>query len=359
MLNFTVGPVMMDEETMNLGSQPVPYFRTDEFSAVMHENERLLCEFAGLGERGRAVFLTGSGTSAMEASIMNFFTQNDKLLVVNGGSFGQRFVDLCRIHNLDYTEIKLSYGKSLTHDMLEQYACKGYTALVMQHHETSTGVLYDLNMAGAFCRKQNMFFLVDCISSFLAEEIDMQNMNVDAVIIGSQKAVALPPGISCVIMNENAVSRVQKNEINNLYFDFKLYLKDGERGQTPFTPAVGILLQMNEKLRRIKNNGGVQKCIEEVAFLSSYFRNSIKDLPFSLVAESPSHAVTALYSGKIDAKKLFSDMKEKYGIWICPNGGEMAHSVFRVGHIGNIKKENIDTLVAALKNLVKEYEEYK
>lgn len=316
MLNFTVGPVMMDEETMRLGADPVPYFRTEEFSAVMFENERLLCKFAGAVKKGRVAFLTGSGTAAMEASVLNFFSKKDKILVVNGGSFGERFVQICSVLSLDCTEIKLSVGAVLTEEILQQYADKGYTALVMQHHETSTGVLYDLYMAGKFCRKNNMFLLVDCISSFLAEELDMADMDVDAVIIGSQKAIALPPGISAVIMNESAVKKIESNEVPSLYFDLKSYLKDGERGQTPFTPAVGILLHLNDRLRRIEKSGGAKFLVAEVRRRAEYFRESIKDMPFRLVTQSPAHAVTALYSGNIDAKLLFEKMKENHRIWI-------------------------------------------
>lgn len=354
MLNFTVGPVMMDEETMRLGAEPIPYFRTEEFSAVMFENERLLCKFAGAGENSRIAFITGSGTSAMEASILNFFCRSDKILVVNGGSFGERFVNICSVLSLDFTEIKLSVGQSLTEGVLQQYIGKGYTAMVMQHHETSTGVLYDLYMAGSFCRKNNMFLLVDCISSFLAEELDMVTMGVDAAIIGSQKAIALPPGISAIIMNDVAVKKVEENAVSSVYFDLKLYLKDGRRGQTPFTPAVGILLQMNEKLRRIEEFGGAKSLVAEVQARAEYFRNEIKNMPFKLVTNSPSHAVTALYSGKIDAKLIFEKMKEKHRIWICPNGGELAHTIFRIGHIGVMTKKDIDKLVLALHKTLEE-----
>lgn len=113
MLNFTVGPVMSDNTVRTIGAEQVPYFRTPEFSAVMLENEKLMKKFAKAGDNARVVFITGSGTAAMEATVMNVFDKTDKVLVVNGGSFGQRFVELCQIHEIPYEEIKLKKGKAL------------------------------------------------------------------------------------------------------------------------------------------------------------------------------------------------------------------------------------------------------
>jgi len=100
MLNFTIGPVAMDEEIRKIGAEQIPYFRTPEFSELMLENETLMKRYMGAGEGARVLFLTGSGTASMEAAVMNLFDENDRLLVVNGGSFGQRFVDICEIHGI-------------------------------------------------------------------------------------------------------------------------------------------------------------------------------------------------------------------------------------------------------------------
>ena len=100
MINFSVGPVQMNEAVLKVGGEQIPYFRTDEFSAIMKENERLMLGFIGAPQGSRAVFLTGSGTASMEAAVMNLLSEEDKALVVNGGSFGQRFADLCALRAL-------------------------------------------------------------------------------------------------------------------------------------------------------------------------------------------------------------------------------------------------------------------
>ena len=121
MINFTVGPVQSSDQVRAIGAEQVPYFRTAEFSEVMLENERLVKKFAKAGEKARVVFITGSGTASMEATIMNTLTPEDKAIVINGGSFGHRFVEMCQIHEIPFTEVKLETGKALTEEMLQKY----------------------------------------------------------------------------------------------------------------------------------------------------------------------------------------------------------------------------------------------
>lgn len=357
MINFTVGPVQMDEETRKIGAEQIPYFRTPEFSAIMKENEKLLCKFFDAPEDSRVIFLTGSGTSSMEGGVMNFFTSEDKLLVVNGGSFGHRFVELCEIHEIPFTEIKLDFGQPLAKENLSQYENAGYTGMVLQLCETSTGVLYDMNMVGGFCKRNNCFLFVDAVSGFLADKLSMKEMHINAAITGSQKALALPPAMSFTVMDKEAQRRCFENKIKSMYFNYADYLKNGERGQTPFTPAVGTLLQLNEKLTRIENCGGIVEMNRLAKERAEYFREKIKNLPLRIITgkDCTSNCVTALSPTKkgVNAHKIFEIIKDEYGIWICPNAGEMAEKVFRVGHIGSIKKDEIDKLIEVFEDLIR------
>lgn len=350
-LNFTVGPVQMSEKICSLGSEQIPYFRTPEFSKVMFENERLIKKFVGAKDNDRVVFLTGSGTASMEATIINTIDENDKVLVVNGGSFGQRFVEICSLHKKNFTEIKLNVGKNLTNDILENFRGKGYTAFVVNIHETSTGVYYDLELIKKFCSENNMFLIVDAISSFMADEIDFDG--IDVLIIGSQKALACPPGISIIVMSINAIGRIDKIKCNCMYLDLKKALKDAERGQTPFTPAVGILLQINYRLNEVENNGGVKAEITRIKSIANDFRQKIVDLPFDIISDSMSNAVTPLAPRNSSAYRIFNILKDEYNIWVCPNGGELTDKLFRVGHIGELTVDDNDTLIFALKDIQK------
>lgn len=354
MINFTVGPVQSSNDTLRIGAEQTPYFRTEEFSAIMLENEKLLLEFAKAPEGSRAVFMTCSGTGSMEASIMNTLNEKDKAIVVDGGSFGHRFDEILSIHKIQHSIIKLEHGKSLKKGMLAPYENQGFTAFVVNLHETSTGVLYDLKMISDFCERNRLFLIVDSISSFLADPFDMSQSKVDIMITGSQKALACPPGISIIAMSPRAIKRIENNNPNCLYFDLKSALKNQERGQTPFTPAVSILRQINERLKAIRLNGGAAAENKRIGELASYFREGIKKYPFEIVSESMSNAVTPLHpiSGR-SAYEIFLKLKDNYGIWVCPNGGDMKDSIFRVGHIGYLSFADYDVLFDAFEDMMK------
>lgn len=353
MLNFTVGPVMCSEAVCAVGGEQVPYFRTPEFSQTMFENEQLMLKFAKAPTGAKAAFMTNSSTGSMEAVVMNCFTPSDKVLVIDGGSFGHRFVELCEIHEIPHEVIKLNYGQKLSQDRLYQYDEKGFTGLLVNIDETSTGVLYDSEMLGKFCRKNSLFYVCDCVSAFLADPFDMEHCGADVMITGSQKVLACPPGISIIILSPRAVKRVTNAKVKTMYFNLADVLKNMERGQTPFTPAVGILRQINARLKEIEEQGGADTEIARVAAQAADFRNKIKDLPFELVSESPANGVSSVHPTTADAFAIFAELKDHYGIWICPNGGELKNTLFRVGHIGYLNHDDNTTLINAFKDMQK------
>jgi len=353
-LSFAVGPVMMQESIRNLGKEQIPYFRTPEFSELMKENEDLLKKLSGAGGGSRVVFLTGSGTAGMEMAVINCFCKKDKVLVVNGGSFGERFEKLCTAYGILSESILLSYGEPLTEDCLEQYSGRGFTGMLVNMHETSTGVLYDMGMIGDFCRRNHIFLAVDAISAFLADKVAMDEWGIDVLILSSQKALSLPPGMSFLVLGEQAVERAWRAEVTSLYFCVSEYLKDGERGQTPYTPAVSVLLQLNLRLKQVLETG-LENEIERVRGLSVYFRERIKKMPFQLFTPSPSNAVTALVPlTGVSAYRYFEKLDKEYNIWVCPNGGALKDTVFRVGHIGDLRQGDYDRLLGALQKIVEE-----
>ena len=359
MLNFAVGPVMMSPEIRRIGAEEIPYFRTPEFSRLMKENEEMMCRLMQAPEGSRAVFLTGSGTAAMEAAVMNMFTKEDRVLVVNGGSFGARFAKLCRIHHIPYEELCPERGTPVTREDLDHAAGSGFTGLLINIDETSTGVLYDMKMVGDFCREHGICLVADAVSSFLTDEFRMEEWGADLALTGSQKALALPPGLSILTLSPAGVRRVMSHEVESLYFDLKDYLINGERGQTPYTPAVSVLLQLHERLSEILSRG-LSAELASAKAQAEDFRERIKDLPLEIVSSSLSNAVTPLHptghyadGSPVSARKVFEVLKDEYDIFVCPNGGELEHLVFRVGHIGNLTPEDNETLVRAFRDLVR------
>ena len=136
-----------------------------------------------------------------------------------------------------------------------------------------------------------------------------------------------------------------------MYFNLADVLKNMERGQTPFTPAVGILRQINARLKQIEADGGADAEVARVAAQAEDFRTKLRELPFTLVSEAPANGVTSVHPLTADAFELFLTLKDEYGIWVCPNGGDLKSSVFRVGHIGHLSHADNTTLINALKDM--------
>lgn len=354
-LNFTVGPVMMNKEIKEIGGKDCPYFRTPDFSELMIENEKMILNLSKATEEERVVFLTASGTGGMEMAICNSFTEKDKVLCINGGSFGARFDQLLTLHKIPHETIILNPGQTLKEEHLLTYNNAGFTGFVVNMHETSTGVLYNMPMISDFCKRNRLFLVVDAISAFLADPIEFSKWGIDVMITSSQKALALPPGMSFLVLSENAIARAETINCPILYYNIPMYLRDGERGQTPFTPAVGVLIQLNKRLEQICKKGidAEQARIKELA---EYFRDLIikKNLPFTFLSETPSNAVTSLIpTNGISAYEFFRVLDTQDDIWICPNGGDMKDKVFRVGHIGALEKADYGRLIEALEKCIK------
>ncbi len=342
---------MMAEEICRIGAEQVPYFRTAEFSDIMLENERLMLALTHAAPGSRTVFLTGSGTAAMEAAVMNAFTSRDRVLVIDGGSFGHRFAQICEIHDIPCTRIVPEFGHGISAEELAPYDGKGYTGFLVNADETSVGVLYDLQVISDFCRRNGIFLIVDAVSSFLCDPFDMQALGAGIMLTGSQKALACPPGVSILVLSEEAVDRVERIKVKSLYFDLQDALKNGERGQTPFTPAVGILRQIHSRLKAIEAAGGAESEILYRKRIAGDFRSKIGGLPLEITSCSLSNAVTPLHPKTVSAHKVFTVLKDEYEIWICPNGGELKDRIFRVGHLGDLTEKDNDTLIGALNDL--------
>ncbi len=348
---FTVGPVKMSDDILEIGGKQTPYFRNDKFSQVLLRCEELLLQMANAPQNSRVVFLTASGTAGMESAVMNLLGKDDDAIVVNGGTFGQRFVDLCTSHDVPHFNFKVeNTNLSDINDRVENV--EKYNALLVNAHETSVGTLYDLNAIGQFCKDHNLFHIVDAISMFATDELDMQKHNIDAVITSSHKGLGLPPGLSMIILSPKAIERL--NDVKVHYFNFKNYLKNGERGQTPYTPAVSIALQLLHRLETIEKSGGVASSIQNAKEVSEYFRGKIKELnlPFDFYSDYLPNAMTILSpTNGENAKDIVKILEEEYKVIVNPNGGELGDKIFRVSHMGAVTKEYMDILLSALKKI--------
>lgn len=343
---FVPGPVPVESHILAIGIQQLPYNRTDAFSEVSHEIQRGLQDL--FQTDGSIALLTGSGTAAMEAAVINFLDSSDKALVVNGGTFGQRWLDLCKAHSVPSEEYSAHFGEDVDLAKLEGLLSTGqFSALLINAHETSTGHLYDIEAIGKLARRHDVLFVVDAISSICADPFAMDDWLVDVCILSSQKALALPPGLSFVAMNRRALAALEQRESRSLYFNLKDYLDNQRRGQSPYTPAIGLMLQLRQRLADIEKEG-LQQLLSRHQRRAEHFRHAIKNLAFEILPSRSSNAMTALTCGKMDACEVAERLRTHYRILVAPSGGVLKSKLIRVAHMGAQEPADVELLIAAL-----------
>lgn len=352
---FTVGPVEAYPETMSVYQSGFPYFRTEEYGNLVKGCLQSLAELLGIEYDDNIVYLTASGTAAMEATIENCLSVNDKALVINGGSFGHRFCQLLEWHKIPFDSIDLEWNEQLTENHLRPYENKDYTTLIVNLHETSTGQLYDVEMLSNFCKQNQMYFIVDAISTFLADDYSMDKYNIDVTIFSSQKGLSLSPGLSFIAFSERMKNKVlSNNALGSSYFNFKDYFSNIARGQTPYTPAVYIMYELRAILDLICKTGK-SNWLKQIEDKSVYFRNKIKKLGFQIPnTYKLSNMLTPVMFDDISAYDVFIELQNKYRIFVNPCGGNLKDKLLRVSHIGNLSIQDIDFLIEKMEEISKE-----
>lgn len=345
---FTIGPAQMYPSTLEVRSHVVPYFRTSEFSEMMLDSIGLLKELEGATPDSEVIVLTASGSGAMEATIMNCFDEQDRLLIICGGTFGERFVRICEIHGIPHDVIYLGPDEALVRAHLDAASGKQHTGLLVNIDETYTGQLYDLEMISDYCRDHGLLLVVDAISSFLCDPYDAAANGVDATIVSSQKGLCLAPGLSFVTLSPRMVERVSARKANSLYFDFNDYLLNMKRGQTPFTPAVGVCFELNDMLHLIKDQG-LEARLAEVKERCDYFRGLIGELPVRVPGFPLSNAITPVRFEQDIAKEFFDYLKDERHVMVNPVGGELGKRSIRVSHVGDLSLADYDALVQEIR----------
>ncbi len=218
-------------------------------------------------------------------------------------------------------------------------------------HETSTGQLYDIQAIGKIARKFGAFLIVDAISTICADQFSMDDWHVDVAILSSQKALALPPGLSFVAMNERAKARMAAIQPKSLYFNLADYLRNQQRGQLPYTPAIGLLLQLHQRLLDIQQVS-LHSLVKQHQRRAEFFREALVGLPFSILPARSSNAMTGLCCHGLDAIRIVEGLRNRHGIVVAPSGGDLKFKLIRIAHMGAQNDEGVRHLITALKDIV-------
>lgn len=345
-MNSFVFPGNIDPNIARIGAEEIPYMRTDEFSAVNLESERILLDLIHCAG-GRTIIYTGSGTGAMAAIVENYVATKKKAIAINGGSFGARWVSLCEYYGVPVVDFKVEFTKTPDYDALEAVVAEEKPdVLLCQHHETSSGVLHDLGTISAICHKHGVSLVVDVISSFLAEELDMDALGIDVCVTSTQKGLNLPPGLSVVFLSARLEGYPFAHK--GYYWDFETNLDNLRRGQTPFSPATTIYLQLNARLRQLQSEGGESKNIADVCHRAEVFRAECLRYGWEMPAQNPSSAVTTIQTSDNSSRHIFRGLIERYGTFIMPCGKD---GMYRISHMGLSSDEDLRQLAARIHEL--------
>jgi aspartate aminotransferase-like enzyme len=322
-----VFPGRIEEDVLRAGAGQVPYARTQRFGSIVLECEELLLELLGCSA-GRVVQLTASGTAAMEAVVANLSSPDTRILVVDGGTFGRRWVGMLQMYpHRAIDVVRTPFGADLDYEHIESLLSKGdYRALFMQHHETSSGVLYDVRRLGSACRASRTLFVVDAISSFLADDFAMDDFGVDAAVLSSHKGLCLPPGLAFVALGAQMLD--ERFSRCSTYFDFAENLASLSRGQPLFTPAAQIFLQLHRRLQLIVEQGltPLLSALEEKA---SCFRELLSSDGRQMIPEVPSNCQSS-FRVRCNGRDLTQKLAES-GWFVMASSDE---DQLRVAHLG-------------------------
>lgn len=343
-MKLYVFPGVIEKEILDIGSHQIPYMRTNDFSLIVKECERLLLSFIGCKE-GRSIIYTASGTGAMDAVVTNYVATKKKAFIISGGTFGKRWHDLCEYYECVNVVYEVSFAKDVNYiDLENRIAEERPDVFLCQHHETSTGQLFDIKRIASICRKFGISLVVDVISSFLADPFDMDELGVDICLTSSQKGLNIPPGLSILFFSKRLMEYSYFLH-KSFYFDFDENLKNLLRGQTPYSPATSLFLQLHERLKRIACIG-VSHVIEDVRKKAIYFRKLCAENNWIIPAENPSNCITGFFVNN-NGDKVF-ELLLKQNIFIMPGA---IKSFFRVSHLGVQSNTDLDDLVSAIKKI--------
>ena len=343
------GPTPIPPEVSAAGALPIIHHRTPEFGEV----------FTRVNENLRKVFLTGndiftyaaSGTGAFEGAIQNLFSPGEKVLVVNNGNFGNRWVKMSRAFGLEVTELKYDWGVKADNDEVAGALAHDpeIKAAICVLSETSTGTVNDIE---GFARAaENVISIVDAVSGLGACPLRTDEWGVDVVVAGSQKALMTPPGLGFVSVSERAMRAHQESTMPRFYFDWtaakKAYAK--EPAQTAWTTAVSLIIQLDVALQQLLEEG-VENVFERHVLLGRAARAGIKGMGLNLFGpdEDLNSAVTAAWVPEgIDGKQFVKMLFREHGIQVAGGQGEMAGKIFRIGHCGYFDAYDIIATIAA------------
>lgn len=352
---MTPGPTPVPTEALLSMARPVIHHRTGQFKNILKEATEGLKYV--MQTKNDVFIFTSSGTGAMESAVSNILSPGDKALVVKGGKFGERWCQICEYYGIDFIPIDCEWGNPVDpaaiEDKLKQD--KKIKAVYTTLCETSTGVINDIRTIGKIVSKADAVLVVDAISGLGAVELRTDAWGVDITVAGSQKGLMIPPGLAFVSVGKKAWKLVEEAKSPRYYFCYKAAKGSADKTDTPWTPAVSLVVALAETLRIIKQEG-IEAIYERHKRMASAVRKAALALGLKLLApDAPSDAVTAIkLPASIDGTKLVSTMRDKYGVSIAGGQAKLKGKICRIATMGFMNEFDVIIAISCLEIVLKE-----
>lgn len=304
-----------------------------------------------LNTQNDVLVLVASGSGAMEASIQNCFSCGEEVLVCTAGKFGERWVALTKAFGLKPTVIEEPYGSAVSAAQVEAAlaANSNIRGVFIQASETSTGAAHDIEAIAKVVRQTDALFVIDAITGLGTMPIKIDEWGLDIVIGGSQKSFMIPPGLAFIAVGDRAWQRMEESNNPRFYFDLRRERKNAANGESAWTPAVSLLLALDEALKYISNLG-MDKLIANAQLLASATRAAAKELGLELFSpNNPGSSVTAIRAPQgMDSGVIVKEFRNRFGSIIANGQGSMKGQIFRVAHLGYFDFADLFAMVAEL-----------
>lgn len=312
--------------------------RSEEFVKLYRETtERVKPIF---GTKQEILLLPSGGTAALEAAVVNTVSPGEEVVVVTVGAFGDYFVSICEKNGLVVHKLEKEWGEACTKEELADFLkpLSNIKAVFATYNETSTGILNPVwELAEAVKEHSDAIFIVDGVSGIGGVPAEMDEWGIDILVTGSQKAMMLPPGLSIVAVNEKAWKVIEANRSNAYYLDLLSYRDWAEKGMTPNTPAVSLIMGLSAVCDLIEEEGGISKTAERHEVMKNMVRAAMNALNIELLTddEYASPTITAIRTPKsLDLAEYLRHLKKKYHLDFAGGLGRLQGKIFRFGHMG-------------------------
>jgi len=340
-LLFLPGPMQVPEWVRAAGDRPLYSHRSPQMLELLARLEAGCRPLLGT-KSGNVLFPAASGTGAMESALVNLTSPGEEILVIVGGTFAQRWVDIGRAYGLTVrvADVDWRNGAGLSDVQRAMDAWPGAEVIFITWSESSTGVLLDLAEIGKFTRSRNKILVADAVSGLAVSPMYMDDWNVDAVVAGSQKGLMMAPGLGVIAVGSRAWEKNARSTSPRFYWDWKKY-----RTEVPFTPALSLLFQLDAALEYIQTETQ-DRIFARRSEVAERIHQLVRHAGMEVYALRPGNGITGVIPPpNFDIGALIRRLDRDFGIQIAGGLGALKGAIFRIGHVGHVTDEEVEYFV--------------